>query len=64
MSNALEILTDKLEERVLQLREWVGGGQAKDYAEYLKTCGEIKGLLLARQNILDLKQKMEHSDDE
>jgi hypothetical protein len=26
-------------------------------------CGEIHGLLLARQEILDLKQKMENSDE-
>jgi predicted component of type VI protein secretion system len=26
-------------------------------------CGEVKGLLTARQNITDLKQKMENSDE-
>jgi hypothetical protein len=59
----LDVLTIELDKSVVQKRDWVASGQAKDYAEYQKICGEIKGLLFARQEILDLKQTMEHSDE-
>lgn len=62
--DASEVLVDELEKRVQQLREWIGSGHASDFSEYQKTVGEIKGLLFCRQQILDLKQQMEHSDDE
>jgi len=48
---------------VKYLKDWLISGVAKDYAEYQKVCGEVKGLLTARQNITDLKHKMENSDE-
>jgi hypothetical protein len=59
----LDVLTIELDKSIVQKRDWVASGQAKDYAEYQKICGEIKGLLFAKQEILDLKQTMEHSDE-
>jgi hypothetical protein len=59
----LDVLTIELDKSVVQKRDWVASGQAKDYAEYQRICGEIKGLLFAKQEILDLKQNMEHSDE-
>jgi len=53
-----------LDREIIGKRDWIGSGQAKDYPEYQKVCGEIKGLLFARQEILDLKRKLENSDDE
>jgi hypothetical protein len=64
MMDASDVLVQQLESNVVMLKDWLAGGQAKDYSEYLNLCGEIRGLLVARQNILDLKKKMEHSDDE
>ena len=60
----LDHLYQKLNDQIKELRESLGSGTAKDYAEYQRVCGEIKGLLFARQEILDLKRKMENSDDE
>lgn len=59
----LDVLAIELDKSIAQKRDWVASGQAKDYAEYQKICGEIKGLLFAKQEILDLKQNMEHSDE-
>jgi hypothetical protein len=59
----LDVLVIELDKSVAEKRDWVASGQAKDYAEYQKICGEIKGLLFAKQEILDLKQNMEHSDE-
>jgi hypothetical protein len=59
----LEVLVQELDKEVSGKRDWVASGQAKDFADYQRMCGEIHGLLLARQEILDLKQKMENSDE-
>jgi hypothetical protein len=61
--DAADVLVQTLDKEVTAKREWVTSGQAKDYAEYQRICGEIKGLLFAKQEILDLKQKMENSDE-
>jgi hypothetical protein len=61
--NALEVLIQELDRNIAQKREWVASGQAKDFADYQRMCGEIHGLLLARQDITDLRQTMEHSDE-
>ena len=62
--DASEVLVDELDSKVKQLTEWLASGQAQDFAEYQKTCGEIRGLLIARGYILDFKHNMEHSDNE
>ncbi|MEI6806913.1 MAG: hypothetical protein WCK49_10495 [Myxococcaceae bacterium] len=59
-----DVLVDELNKKVEQLKEWIASGQAQEYPSYQKTCGEIRGLLIARGYILDLKQKLENSDNE
>jgi hypothetical protein len=61
--DAFDVLVQELDRELVQKRDWVASGQAKDFADYQRMCGEIHGLLIARQEILDLKQKMEHSDE-
>jgi hypothetical protein len=60
---ALEVLIKQLDEQASYLREGLSLGRASSFEEYKGTCGEIKGLLVARGFILDLIQKMESSDD-
>jgi hypothetical protein len=62
--DASDVLLDKIDSKVTQLKDWLGSGQAHEYSEYTKVCGEIRGLLFTKQEILDLKQKMENSDNE
>lgn len=62
--DTFDVLVDILDKEVIAKRDWAASGQAKDYAEYQRVCGEIKGLLFTRQEILDLKRKLENSDDE
>jgi hypothetical protein len=64
MMDISDVLVDELDKKIEQLKEWIGSGQAQDFTSYQKVCGEIKGLLTAKQQILDLKQHMENSDDE
>jgi hypothetical protein len=58
-----DVLVQEIDSKVTQLKEWLSSGLAKEFTEYHKACGEIRGLLLARGYILDLKQKMENSDE-
>jgi hypothetical protein len=62
--DAFEVLILQLDKEVENKKDWVASGQATDYAEYKRICGEIHGLLLARQDASDLKRKMETQDDE
>jgi hypothetical protein len=61
---ALEHLTNKIDEKVLQLQEALADDNVKDFMEYKKTCGEVKGLLTARIYITDLQQRLRENDDE
>lgn len=64
MMDVLEVLSNEIDKKVQQLKDWLGSGQSQDYPDYQKICGEIKGLLVAKQHILDLKQNLENSNDE
>ena len=59
----IEVLAEQIDEKVQQLQEAVSSCKAESYEEYKRTCGEIKGLLIARGYALDLKQRMETSDE-
>lgn len=59
----LEILIKQLDERTTQLKEAVILGNYEKFEDYKRSCGEIRGLLIARGYVLDLKDKLEKSDD-
>ena len=59
----LEALVKQLDEKVEQLKESTANGNFENFEDYKKTCGEIRGLLIARGYVLDLKDRMENSDD-
>ena len=61
--DAADVLVQNLDKEVIAKRDWIASGQAKDFSDYQRMCGEIHGLLIARQEILDLKQKRENSDE-
>ena len=63
-NKAMKLLVERLDDKVAQIQEALGTGSAKDYSEYKAMVGEIKGLLTARLNILDLQKHLEESDDE
>jgi hypothetical protein len=64
LEKGLNHLLRQIDEKVEILQESLGKGNATDYADYQKKCGEIQGLLTARLNILDLRKNLENSDDE
>ena len=61
--NALDVLIQQINEKIEQLKEGVSNGNAQSFEEHKKICGEIRGLLTAKQYTLDLKQRMENSDE-
>ena len=61
--DAFEVIIKEIDEKVKQLFDHVGSGKAETFEEYKKLCGEIKGLLTARGYTLDLKKRMENSDE-
>lgn len=61
--DAFEILIKQADEKVEQLKDYLADGKAESYEQYKKLCGEIRGLLIMRGYTLDLKQRLETSDD-
>lgn len=61
--NAFEILIQQADEKIEQLKDFLAEGKAESYEEYKKLCGEVRGLLIMRGYTLDLKQRLENSDD-
>jgi uncharacterized protein YaaR (DUF327 family) len=59
----LELLIKQLDEKIAQLKEAVILGNYDKFEDYKRSCGEIRGLLIARGYVLDLKDKLEKSDD-
>ena len=57
------VLVKQLDDRILQLQEALADGRAESFDEYKKVCGEVKGLLTARNYITDLNKAMENSDE-
>jgi hypothetical protein len=63
MEKAFEIILKQVRDKREQIVEAVANNAAKDFGDYQKLCGEIRGLSLAEGFILDLAKKMEFSDE-
>lgn len=63
MMNVFDILIKQADEKIDQLKEHLSSGRAESFEEYKKLCGEIRGLLIMRGYTLDLKIRMENTDD-
>ena len=63
MDKIAQILKSQIDQKVTLLQNSISDGRAKDYAEYQKLCGEIRGLLTARNYITTLIQEMDEIDE-
>jgi hypothetical protein len=61
--NGFEVLIQQADEKIDQLKDFLAEGKAESFEDYKKLCGEIRGLLIMRGYTLDLKQRLETSDD-
>jgi hypothetical protein len=58
---AFAIVIKNIDDKILQLQEFIATGNIDRLEEYKKVCGEITGLLTARNYITDLNKAMENS---
>lgn len=58
-----DVLTKECDDKIEQLSNFLASGGAKSFEEYRAVCGEVKGLLIMRNRVIDLQQKMENSDE-
>jgi len=57
------VINKELNEKIDQLQEAVTYGHLSSYEEYKFICGQLRGLLTAKDIINDLKTKMENNDE-
>ena len=63
MDKYLGRIQKELSERITMYADVLTEGSAKNYDEYQKLVGEIRGLSFAQQLLTDLVRNMEDSDD-
>ncbi|MFN9959663.1 MAG: hypothetical protein ACK55I_41795 [bacterium] len=61
--DVIDVLVEQADDKVMQLKDFLAEGKAENFEEYKRICGEIKGLLTSRGYALDLKQRLEQSDE-
>ena len=61
--DGFEYINSEINEKIKQLEDYTTLGQLTSYEEYKFLCGQIRGLLTARDIMNDLKNKMENDDD-
>jgi hypothetical protein len=61
--DVIDVLVEQTDDKVMQLKDFLAEGKAENFEEYKRICGEIKGLLTSRGYALDLKQRLEQSDE-
>ena len=57
------VLVKQIDDKVLQLQEALSDGRVETLDEYKKVCGEVRGLLTARNYIIDLNKARENSNE-
>jgi len=60
----LDLIEKKFSEHEAQYVAALTRGNCKDFGEYQRICGVIHGLNLAKNELEDLRRKLEKSQDE
>ena len=63
MDKQLDRILKELQERITMYVDVLAEGSAKDFNEYQKLVGEIRGLSFSQRLLTDLVRKMEDNDD-
>jgi len=61
--DAFEVLVAQINEEIELIQTAICHGKADSFDEYKRLCGEVRGLLIARELTETLRNKMENSDD-
>jgi len=60
--DAFEVLVAQINEEIELIQTAICHGKADSFDEYKRLCGEVRGLLIARELTETLRKKMENSD--
>jgi hypothetical protein len=61
--NALDVLMGQIDNELKVIAEDLAAGNAKNYEEYKHSCGVVRGLLIARNKVTELSERIEKSDE-
>lgn len=56
----MELILEKINERLADVQEDLGSGVAKDFADYRYICGILHGMLAVKRYVEDLKTNLEN----
>ena len=59
-----DVLKDKLEEDRSSALQFLGGGGARDFAQYKEVTGMVRGLETCMNYVEDLSHNMDNDDDD
>lgn len=57
------MLLKELDDKLMQLKEFLAEGKAETFEDYKRLCGEIRGLLTAKEYTIALKRRLETLDE-
>ena len=60
----LDVLKNKIEEDMSSALQFLGGGGAKDFAQYKEVTGMVRGLETCMNYVEDLSRNMDNDDDD
>ena len=58
MSDILKVLSDKFDEDLERYKDDIARGTAKDFGAYQYGCGIYHGLLMAKNHIIELAERL------
>lgn len=61
--NDLDYLLSEYKDRIDTLKQAIAAGNCTSYEEYKYACGQIRGLESACLTLIDLKKRLENSDE-
>ena len=61
--DAFDVLLKEIDDKLQQLKEFLAEGKAETFEDYKRLCGEIRGLLTAKEYTIVLKRKLESLDE-
>ena len=56
----IDLILEKINERLADVQEDLGCGVAKDYADYRYICGILHGMLAVKRYVEDLNNSLEN----
>jgi hypothetical protein len=56
----IDLILEKIDERIADVQEDLGSGVAKDYADYRYICGILHGMLAVKRYVEDLNKSLEN----